>query len=175
MGDFPFVNAGGKRVMSLLAPNGTQTILAIPFPSSLSSIPLSIHRGGAAGPHMAEATFHSWSTEKVDVTIGPLRYRFRKRLDSQTGLGKLTWGNRKGEFFLREGTSEDSGVLVAQFVPRTTSTFGTSKVEGTFQIRKPGLSAAQFEEVVITGIFEMERRRRKAEGYAFNLATFTAL
>jgi hypothetical protein len=160
--DYPYVFTG-KYSMALLSPDGFRAmLLTVQYPTSVWQQPkLSIHRGGPGGPAIGGAKFHSFTTEKVDAHIGLQKYRFKGKFESQTGLGKLEWSIVTGTLVL-----EADGVIIVRFVPRDAIVGGMLRPEGKFEIRRPGLNDAQFEEVVVTGIAELERIRLYAENNA---------
>lgn len=170
--------------MALLAPDRSRLLLTVCYPSSWSSTQqLTIHRGdGPHGPELASAVFHSFTTAKVDARLARAggwtdEYRFKKKFESRTGLGlaggTMVWEVEKRAYgwrslILTEGGKD--GPVAARFVVAEDGHAGngvgatTGRVEGRLEVVRPGgLAAEQFEEVFLTLVAEMERKRREKE------------
>lgn len=172
--EYPYV-VTARRQMALLTPDGTAPLLTALYPSTstwTATTPrLSVRRGGPDGPEVGCACFHTWTGGgKVDAEAGGRRYRFRKRFDSRTGLaaaaaGTLVWSVCDGALVLTEGDKD--GPMVARFVGRDGAGLAgaTVRLEGRLEIRRPGLTAEQFDEVFVTLVAEMERKRRLNEDW----------
>ncbi|KAK4035100.1 hypothetical protein C8A01DRAFT_38435 [Parachaetomium inaequale] len=170
---YPYIPTA-KRQMTLLSPDRSHPLLTVIYPSSWSTTPqLTVHRGGGPdGPEIGGALFHSFTTGKVDAYLsGVGDYRFRKKFVSLTGLGgaggqggRMEWGVENKTLVLSSG---DGGGYVARFVLRDGADAGkaTSRVEGTLVVMRGGLTDAQFGEVVVTMVAEMERKRRDNEDF----------
>ena len=117
---------------------------------------------------MGTVLIHSFTTDKVDASIGPTKYHFKKKFESKTGLGaQLVWDTSDGQLFLEHakghgGKGGEAGGIVARFIPRDSKIGSTQRNEGRFEFRQPGLNDAQIEEIFITGIAELERRKSYA-------------
>jgi hypothetical protein len=174
--------------------DGQNTLLYMDYEKSwvLGNVPkkMTVRRGGPSGKQIGLAEYHDWSSSKVDMEIHGRSVHFRKRFDSQTGLGRLEWGSDYVGDILRSGQSlklEADGQLIARF---TTGNFtsqlqGYTKpneqgkmdvmsmgkhhlktmlgkvVDGKFDFQRPGLTMEQIEEIVISGIVERERKQRE--------------
>ncbi|KAL2192941.1 hypothetical protein P885DRAFT_64411 [Corynascus similis CBS 632.67] len=121
------------------------------------------------------------------------QYRFRKQFASQTGLcegsgaGMMKWAVEGGALTLSKmregpdgvtewlnkwkdrGDSAVSDKYLARFVPRdgADAREATERMEGRLMVMRAGLNEAQFGEVVLTLVAEMERRRRDNEDWNF--------
>ncbi|KXX76970.1 hypothetical protein MMYC01_207145 [Madurella mycetomatis] len=181
---YPYVSTA-KRQMTLLTPDRTRPLLTVCYPSSWSSTQqLTIHRGdGPHGPELGGAVFHSFTTDKVDAYLvrgGAMteEYRFKKKFESRTGLGlagtaKMVWEVEKPGYGWRALVLRESGKdgpVAARFVMAEDGCGGKGgyatieRVEGRLEVvRAGGLAAEQFEEVFLTLVAEMERKRRDKE------------
>lgn len=160
--------------MTLLSPDRSTPLLTVLYPSSWATTPkLTILHGdgsGAARSEFGGALFHSFTTDKVDAYFRGYRYHFRKRFVSQTGLGgggakgKMEWAVEDGALVLSDGERGGRG-WVARFVARNGAKVGdaTGRLEGRLEVRRAGLTGEQFEEVFVTMVAEMERKRRSNE------------
>jgi hypothetical protein len=77
----------------------------------------------------------------------------------------MEWTVEGGALFLGEEGGGGGGGYVARFSGRDGAKVGdsTSRNEGRLEIMRPGLTRAQFEEVFVTLIAEMERKRMSKE------------
>ena len=133
------------------------------------------------GEKLANAEFHSFTTKKVDLYYGGHVYLLKKRFASRTGLGSesrstgegdiLLWDVWDGEMML---TRDDGlGGIGAKFIPRRDMVGPrrhTSLLEGRLELRALGLMDTQFEELFVTLVAEMERRKRASEEWAVDFA-----
>ena len=159
-----------KGTMAIVTGKSRRTLMTIRHASSSLSRPtLTIYRE-TSSLALATVTCHSITTSKVDATIGRRSYHFKKKYNSQAGLGSLTWSVEDGELFLENGAG-----LIARFSPRNGSVGSERKLEGRFEIRKAGLGAEQLDEVLVTGIAELERRRRDAQDTKIEDEIFEAI
>jgi len=145
-----------KRTIVLLSPDRSQTLFTVYYPESDDEPSLIVKRGDSDGPRIGSVTTHSFTTPKVDVEVNEEKLRFKKRFESVTGQGQLTWSLDSDSLLL-----EDSKGLLARFSSRD-GDIKSSRQEGRLEIRRQGLNAEQFEEVVITGLAELERRKNDA-------------
>jgi hypothetical protein len=126
--------------------------------------------------------FHDWPKGKTVVEMGrETRFKFRKRFQSQCGLpgggpgGMWEWAVDQGArcLVLRSiphassgaGRYQHGGVVIARFVASTEDVkWATERGAGWLEILWPrGLTGEQFQEVFVTLVAEMERRRRRNE------------
>ena len=78
----------------------------------------------------------------------------------------MLWEVSNGELMLRKN-DDPAGQILARFVPRDAGLGGaTNLLEGRLEIRMVGMSNDQFEEVFVTCVAEMERKRRSNEEWA---------
>ncbi len=175
--------------MTLFTPDRSRALFTVMYPDTWSwswskSRNMSILRG-SNGTELASAEFHSFTTNKVDACYGGHVYHFKKRFVSQTGLGLLGQGSAKGVMMLWDvGNGElmltrddEQGGILARFVPRGDAVgLGghTSTLEGRLELRVMGLTDKQFEELFVTLVTEMERRRRANEEWVVAAAVMGA-
>ncbi|GAB1314541.1 hypothetical protein MFIFM68171_04751 [Madurella fahalii] len=172
--DYPYVPTG-KRQMTLLAPDRSAPLFTVLYPSSWatrSKVTVLRGGGGPGAPEVGGARLHSFTTGKVDAFLaGRGSFRFRKRFVSLTGLAsaphvaRMVWAVEDGALVLSEDGAGGGGGCVARFVTRDGAGLGeaTTRLEGRLEVRRVGLTGEQFEEVVVTLVAEMERRRRSNE------------
>ncbi|KAH8668941.1 hypothetical protein BX600DRAFT_460995 [Xylariales sp. PMI_506] len=175
----------GRDFMSLVTPDRSRSLYVVRYAGSFSSDPgVVVLRGGSrSGPQVGSATFHSWTTSKVDLDVGGRVVKLKKEFDSTTGLGHLRWHHNKQRHRhhhhqggggggsgsgARLELLDTTGRVLAAFTANKTSSFfsdDTSRHEGRFEIilSGAGVSQAQFDEIVVSGVAEMERRRKSAE------------
>ncbi|KAK0726136.1 hypothetical protein B0H67DRAFT_572396 [Lasiosphaeris hirsuta] len=170
--DYPYILTG-KLQMTLFTPDRTRALFTVLYPDTWSwswskSRNLSILRDGST---VGRAAFHSFTTEKVDAWFSERYYHFKKRFESQTGLSaapwkKMLWDVSNGELMLTP--DDETGPILARFVPKDAIGLGgaTNLLEGRLELRAMGLTDAQFEELFVTLVAEMERKRRTNEEWA---------
>ncbi|KAK0634194.1 hypothetical protein B0T14DRAFT_561708 [Immersiella caudata] len=166
--------------MTLFTPDRTCALFTVLYPDTWSwswskSRNLSILRNGST---FGGAEYHSFTTEKVDAWFSERYYRFKKRFASQTGLSveseQMLWEVSNGELMLTKNDDPD-GQILARFVPRDASLGGAmTLLEGRLEIRMVGMTDDQFEEVFVTCVAEMERKRRSNEEWAVAVAVMGA-
>lgn len=144
--------------MALLSSDHSQTFLTVYYPKSGGESSLTVKRGDGDGPKIGSATTHSFTTSKVDVEVNGKTLRFKKKFESVTGQGQLAWSFDSGSLLLEDGKG-----LLARFIPKDGDIKDVKRLEGRLEIRRKGLNTEQFEEVVITGLAELERRRNDAK------------
>ncbi|RSL52965.1 hypothetical protein CEP54_010646 [Fusarium duplospermum] len=156
------VRAAGDRVYYVVDSNTGQTVYTFNFGfKSSGSGPVHVMRGDN-GPPCGTLTYHSFSS-KVDMNLGNSFVKFKKEFPSNTGLGYLTWQKNGGSCFSSGGNLilESGGSVLATY--RLEKGPGSQKRQGGgIEIQKPGLSQAQLDEVVISGVAELERLRLAA-------------
>ncbi|KAK6214657.1 hypothetical protein LQW54_004165 [Pestalotiopsis sp. IQ-011] len=126
-------------------------LLTITFSSSSLGDDAAPHlialRGDAAGPPIASARFHQWTSTKTDLELHGRETKVRRELQSSTGLGKVKWerdGGRGMKLVDRGGGKE----VLARF--GATDKGKRSRGSGEFEILRDGLGTAQLEEVVVS-------------------------
>lgn len=167
--------------MTLFTPDRSQALFIVNYPDTWSlswskSRNMTMLRA-SNGERLAHAEFHSFSTSKVDAYYRGHVYHFKNRFVSQTGLGSepgfvedgvtMLWDVWNGEMTL--GREDGRGGIVARFVPRGDAAgLGdhTNILEGRLELRMVELTDAQFEELFVTLVAEMERKRRDNEEWA---------
>ena len=154
--DYPLVHVA-RETMAVLSPDRSRTLLTAYYAVPPGGATFKVTRGKIHGPQMGSATTHSISTDKVDVEVNGGKLRFKETFESLAGLGQLTWRLESDSMVLED----NGGALLARFVPEGKEKKDTSRKEGRFEIRRQGLSAAQLEEVIVTCLAELERRRKK--------------
>lgn len=169
--------------MTLFTPDRSQALFIVNYPDTWAmswskSRNMTILRGSNR-TQLASAEFHSVTTSKADACYGGHVYHFKKRFISQTGLGSeaglgveegvmMLWDVSNGQMILGRDDGRGTG-LVAKFVPRGNGDgLGdhTNTLEGLLELRTLDMTDNQFEELFVTLVVEMERRRRTNEEYA---------
>lgn len=140
-------------------------LLTITFSSSSLGDDAAPHlialRGDAAGPPIASARFHQWTSTKTDLELHGRETKVRRELQSSTGLGKVRWerdGGRGMKLVDRGGSGKE---VLARF--GATDKGKRNRGSGEFEILRDGLGTAQLEEVVVSCLVERERMRRAGE------------
>lgn len=156
------VRAAGDKVYHVVDSNTGQTIYTFNFGFKSSGAgPVHVMRGGNGSP-CGTLTYHSFSS-KVDMNLGNSFVKFKKDFPSNTGLGHLTWQKNGGSCF-SSGSNlilDSMGSVLATY--RLEKGPGSQKRQGGgIEIHKPGLSQAQLDEIVISGVAELERLRLAA-------------
>ncbi|KAJ4247620.1 hypothetical protein NW757_008773 [Fusarium falciforme] len=156
------VRAAGDRVYYVVDSNTGQTVYTFNFGFKSSGAgPVHVMRGDN-GPPCGTLTYHSFSS-KVDMNLGNSFVKFKKDFPSNTGLGYLTWQKNGGGCFSSGGNLilESGGSVLATY--RLEKGPGSQKRQGGgIEIHKPGLSQAQLDEIVISGVAKLERLRLAA-------------
>ncbi|KAK8109165.1 hypothetical protein PG984_014966 [Apiospora sp. TS-2023a] len=146
---------------------------------SLSKPPhVSVHRGDPSGPEFATVHYHTFTTSKMDVTLrlgggeGNIssNQRYKKDFNSATGLGRLRWQNESSSFF---NCSSDKGLklevstgVFMGTIAKFEAAKGGNKTKGDgclIILARSPLNMMQLEEIVVTCVFERERRRRESD------------
>lgn len=180
----------GRKEFDLQA-NG-QTLYSIKYAGSFSSGPgLEFFRGPSQQP-LGSAVFHSFSSDKIDITFGQGHsIRYKKAWDSVTGLGEVKWHSEKhtkqlvlyrrgpatgnpnaseeghgslSKFLGLSGEKEgERGQAIAVFRPQHGSVSSTERQAGTLEITGGPMTPDQLDEVVVTAFAELERRRKETQ------------
>ncbi|KAI0596217.1 hypothetical protein F4775DRAFT_565266 [Biscogniauxia sp. FL1348] len=152
----------GRDHWSVTTLDRGQTLYTIRY--SCHSLGITLFRGTDAGPVIGTAKFHSFTTSRVDVEFQGREFRFKKEFVSGTGLGNAEWKHQGHDLIVRDS----SGRLVASFLldgPVHTS----HRREGRLEVAIHGLRAEQLEEILMTGLAELERIRRDTEALAIGV------
>lgn len=114
-------------------------------------------RGNAAGPQVASARFHRWTSNKTDLEMNGQTAKVRKELKSATGLGKIKW-ERDGRKSMKMKADKE---VIARF--GAVGKGKRNRGSGEFEILRDGLGTDQLEEIVVSCLVERERMRRDGE------------
>lgn len=140
-------------------------LLTITFSSSSLGDDAAPHlialRGDAAGPPIASARFHQWTSTKTDLELHGRETKVRRELQSSTGLGKIKWERDGGKGMKLVDRGGGGKEVVARF--GATDKGKRNRGSGDFEILRDGLDTAQLEEVVVSCLVERERMRRAGE------------
>ncbi|KAF3000500.1 hypothetical protein E8E14_005380 [Neopestalotiopsis sp. 37M] len=122
-------------------------------------------RGNAAGPQIASARFHQWTSTKTDLELHGRATKVRRELHSATGLGKIKWerdGTKGMKLSAHHSGDERSGKeVIARFGAAHKSK--RNRGAGQFDLLREGMSTPQLEEIVVSCLVERERMRRAGE------------
>ena len=122
-------------------------------------------RGNAAGPQIASARFHQWTSTKTDLELHGQTTKVRREMHSATGLGKIKWerDGTKGMKLTTAAAGSNGGrkEVIARF--GATHKSKRNRGSGQFDLLQDGMGTAQLEEIVVSCLVERERMRRAGE------------
>ncbi|KAI5919204.1 hypothetical protein F4810DRAFT_688197 [Camillea tinctor] len=152
----------GRDQWSIMTPDRGVTLYTVRY--SCHSLGITLLRGTDTGPTIGTARFHSFTTSKVDVELQGRESRFKKEFSSRTGLGNVEWNAHGHDLILRDS----SGRLVGSYL-LDGSVHTSHHREGRLEVAMKGLRIEQLEEVLMTGLAELERIRRDTEALAIGV------
>ncbi|KAF4464368.1 hypothetical protein FALBO_8802 [Fusarium albosuccineum] len=163
----------GKKSYQMVDAGTNQVLYTVNYSSSSSTGSLQVSRG-EGGPPAGSAKFHSLSS-KVDLDLGTGHVKFKKEFQSTTGQGYMKWRRESHGFLSSRGNLvlDSAGSPVATFRPEK-GPDDSRRQGGTLEIHRQDLSPPQLDEIVISGVAELERRKAAAQSAAASSASNAA-
>ena len=134
---------------------------------------LTLFRGSeTTGPSVGTAVYHAWTT-KIDIQVsGRAEFKYKDHFQSQTDLGEVEWNyvGKKRTGNLQLSPRKGGSPIAAFYINRVKEgkKIGSKEFKqdeiGRAEFYRQDLTPAQFDEVVLTLVAEVEAMRKNFQG-----------